>query len=136
MAAAGLFPGGAGGAGGGTPRSVTQAAVVSQALASGLPHASAAAMLAATAGQQNHHPHAHHPHHPGAAAAASGPAGDAAAAAAMMAAGMMRGSVTFANLFKIYETLVFVALKSITLTNCCRNYKLALKNEIMTLALR
>lgn len=73
--AAGLFSGN-----GGNPRQVTQAAVVSQALASGLPHASAAAMLAATSGQN-----------PG--AQTSGPAGDAATAAAMMAAGMMRGYV-------------------------------------------
>ncbi|VDL18785.1 unnamed protein product [Hymenolepis diminuta] len=70
MIAASLFTGGA------TPRSVTQAAVVSQAIASGLPPA--AAMLAATGGQS----------HPG--GTTSGPAGDAATAAAMMA-GMMRG---------------------------------------------
>ncbi|VDK25733.1 unnamed protein product [Taenia asiatica] len=74
MLAASLFSGG-----GATPRSVTQAAVVSQALASGIPPASAAAMLAATGGQN----------HPG--GPTSGPAGDAATAAAMMAAGMMRG---------------------------------------------
>ncbi|VDM04988.1 unnamed protein product [Schistocephalus solidus] len=74
--AAGLFSGVSGA--GANPRTVSQAAAVSQALASGLPHASAAAMLAATGGQN-----------PG--APASGPAGDAAAAAAMMAAGMMRG---------------------------------------------
>ncbi|KAM7538031.1 hypothetical protein Aperf_G00000078132 [Anoplocephala perfoliata] len=74
MLAASLFTGG-----GATPRSVTQAAVVSQALASGIPPASAAAMLAATGGQN----------HPG--GPTSGPAGDAATAAAMMAAGMMRG---------------------------------------------
>nr|CDS32836.2 poly(rC) binding protein 3 [Hymenolepis microstoma] len=70
MIAASLFTSGA------TPRSVTQAAVVSQAIASGLPPA--AAMLAATGGQN----------HPG--GTTSGPAGDAATAAAMMA-GMMRG---------------------------------------------
>lgn len=75
MLAAGLFSGG-----GANPRGVTQAAVVSQALASGIPHASAAAMLAASG--QNH---------PG--GPTSGPAGDAATAAAMMAAGMMRGYV-------------------------------------------
>uniref|UniRef100_A0A5K3FRD1 Heterogeneous nuclear ribonucleoprotein K n=1 Tax=Mesocestoides corti TaxID=53468 RepID=A0A5K3FRD1_MESCO len=74
MLAAGLFSGG-----GANPRSVTQAAVVSQAIASGIPHASAAAMLAATSSQN-------HPGNP-----TSGPAGDAATAAAMMAAGMMRG---------------------------------------------
>lgn len=76
MLTAGLFSGS-----GANPRGVTQAAVVSQALASGIPHASAAAMLAATGGQS----------HPG--GPTSGPAGDAATAAAMMAAGMMRGCV-------------------------------------------
>lgn len=76
MLAASLF-----GGGGATPRGVTQAAVVSQALASGIPPASAAAMLAATSGQN----------HPG--GPTSGPAGDAANVAAMMAAGMMRGWV-------------------------------------------
>ncbi|OON16984.1 KH domain protein [Opisthorchis viverrini] len=75
--AAGLFGGGGTGvtvAG----RTGGQAAAVTQALASSLPHASAAAMLAATGGQTAGGPNA-------------GPAGDAAAAAAMMAAGLMRG---------------------------------------------
>ncbi|KER20870.1 hypothetical protein T265_10677 [Opisthorchis viverrini] len=73
--AAGLFGGGGTGvtvAG----RTGGQAAAVTQALASSLPHASAAAMLAATGGQTAGGPNA-------------GPAGDAAAAAAMMAAGLM-----------------------------------------------
>ncbi|CAH8465156.1 unnamed protein product [Heterobilharzia americana] len=76
--ATGIFGGGASGAhvagrGGG------QAASVNQALTGGLPHASAAAMLAATGGQTAGGPNA-------------GPGGDAAAtAAAMVAAGFMRG---------------------------------------------
>lgn len=72
--AAGLF--------GGSPqsgaRASSQAATVTQALAGTLPHASAAAMLAATGGQTAGGPNA-------------GPAGDAAAtAAAMITAGLMR----------------------------------------------
>ncbi|KAF8566318.1 hypothetical protein P879_03366 [Paragonimus westermani] len=76
--ATGLF----GGAGPGVTvagRTGSQASAVTQALAGNLPHASAAAMLAATGGQTAGGPNA-------------GPAGDAAAtAAAMMAAGLMRG---------------------------------------------
>ncbi|KAA0185906.1 Heterogeneous nuclear ribonucleoprotein K [Fasciolopsis buskii] len=76
--AAGLF-GGTGPGANVAGRSGGQAAAVTQALAGTLPHASAAAMLAATGGQTAGGPNA-------------GPAGDAAAtAAAMMAAGLMRG---------------------------------------------
>ncbi|CAH8484039.1 unnamed protein product [Schistosoma curassoni] len=73
----GIFGGGASGA---TGRNGGQTTSVSQALAGGLPHASAAAMLAATGGQTTG---GHNP----------GTAGDAAAAtaAAMVAAGFMRG---------------------------------------------
>ncbi|CAI2738862.1 unnamed protein product, partial [Dicrocoelium dendriticum] len=74
--AAGLF----GGATQSGARGSGQAATVTQALAGTLPHASAAAMLAATGGQTAGGPNA-------------GPAGDAAAtAAAMITAGLMRRS--------------------------------------------
>nr|CAX70457.1 Heterogeneous nuclear ribonucleoprotein K [Schistosoma japonicum] len=72
----GIFGGGASGAAG---RNGGQTASVNQALAGGLPHASAAAMLAATGGQTTGGPN-------------TGPTRDAAAtAAAMVAAGFMRG---------------------------------------------
>ncbi|TNN05948.1 Heterogeneous nuclear ribonucleoprotein K isoform 3 [Schistosoma japonicum] len=72
----GIFGGGASGSAG---RNGGQTASVNQALAGGLPHASAAAMLAATGGQTTGGPN-------------TGPARDAAAtAAAMVAAGFMRG---------------------------------------------
>lgn len=84
MLAAGLF-GGTGPGANVAGRSGGQAAAVTQALAGTLPHASAAAMLAATGGQTAGGPNA-------------GPAGDAAAtAAAMMAAGLMRGWVTISH---------------------------------------
>nr|CAH8823661.1 unnamed protein product [Trichobilharzia regenti] len=96
--ATGIFGGGASGATV-TGRGGTQSASVNQALAGGLPHASAAAMLAATGGQTAGGPNA-------------GPAGDAAAtAAAMVAAGFMRGYVFHVQMYNAFSLSVCIYIR-------------------------